>query len=190
MEAIEKLKNFISSVQSVPILEWPYFISQLKIVSLKKGDFLFKENEKSYVVGFVAKGLIHTFYITSEGKQKTKNFAWEGRLISPWVSILEDTAPTFSAQALESTIIVTIDARTLKKLEKKNYCWESLSRKCTEKILKERERREYEFLALSFKERLQAFNHFYEDIIGRIPEYLIASYLGLTPEGLSRIKNS
>lgn len=188
MNSFEKLKLFLSNATDIPASEWLFFITQLRLIHLKKGDFLFKEKEDFYMLCFVAQGLIHTFYNTSDGRQLTKNFAWEGRLISPWASILQKKSANFNAQAVESTLIVAVDARKFTELKKRHHCWEIISRKCTEAVFIERERREYEFLALNYQERIESFNEFYGSIINRIPEYLMASYLGITPVALSRIK--
>jgi CRP-like cAMP-binding protein len=188
LSSFEKLKSFLTQANEIPVVEWIYFVSQLRLIHLKKGDFLFKENEEFYSLCFVTQGLIHTFYNTSEGRQHTKNFAWEGRLVAPWASILQNKAANFNAQAIEPTLIVAVDARKFTDLKKRHHCWETISRKCTEAVFIERERREYEFLALNYEERIRSFNAFYASIIDRIPEYLMASYLGITPVALSRIK--
>lgn len=189
MSSFDKLKSFLTAASDIPVTEWLYFVTQLRLVHLKKGDFLFKPDEPSAVIGFVTQGLIHTFYTTSEGRQLTKNFAWEGRLISPWAAVLQNKQANFSAQAIEPTLIVAIDAHRFNEMKKRHPCWETVSRKCTEAILIERERREFEFLALNYDERIKSFNEFYSSIVERIPEYLVASYLGITPVALSRIKS-
>lgn len=184
----EKLKKFSSQVAEIPPLEWARFLARLQIRHTRKGELLFKEGERSNLIGFVAKGLIYTIYQNSDGKERVKNFAWEGRLISPWVSILDGKPASFSAISLEPSYIVAMDGKIFKEeFQNRHICWERFSRACTERVLFEREKREREFLMCSTFERYQEFLIQYRDITERIPQHLIASYLGITPVALSRL---
>lgn len=189
MNSFERLQNFLSQVCSIPPLEWAFFVKHLRLIHLKKGDMLFKEGDPTNIIGFVTRGLIYTYYLTPDGKEKTKNFAWEGRLVSPYAAILRNQSANFSAMAIEPTLVVSFDGSKLSELQKRHACWERLSRKCTEMILIERERREHEHLTLTNEQRIQAFYQYYSPIINRIPQYLIANYIGITPVSLSRIRS-
>jgi CRP-like cAMP-binding protein len=188
LHSLEKLKNFLTLLTSIPPMEWIQFAHHLKSVNLKKGEFLFREKEDCSIIGYVTHGLIYTYYLTSDGKEKTKNFAWEGRLISPYASIIQNQPTNFTAVALEPTTVITFDAKKLSDFQKRHRCWETVSRKCTEKILIERELREFEFLTQTNEERIESFYKYYYPIIERIPQYLIANYIGITPVSLSRIR--
>lgn len=169
-------------------MEWARFIANLRLVHLKKGEHLFREGEVSNVIGFVTRGLIYTYYNNDDGKIRVKNFAWEGRLISPYAAILEKKPANFSAEAIEPTLVLVLDGRRLEEWQERHVCWERLTRKCAEKIVIERERREFETLAMSYDQRIDSFFEQFAPIIDRIPQYLIAGYLGITPVALSRIR--
>jgi CRP-like cAMP-binding protein len=188
MNSFEKVQNLISQMTSIPPLEWAYFIRHLKLHHLKKGDYFFREGENSTSIGIVTRGLIYTYYLTEDGKEKTKNFAWEGRLIAPYASIIQGKPANFTAIAIEPTLVVSFDGSQLKEFQRRHPCWERLTRLCAEKILIERELREYEHLTQNNEQRIQSFYNYYEPIIDRIPQYLIANYIGITPVSLSRIR--
>ncbi len=186
-QLIAPLEQFVSGLVEISPEEWDAFKENLQVKKLNKGDRLFEQGEESYIVGFVVKGLIHTYFSNADGRTRTKNFAWEGRLISPWTAILNKQVANFTAEALEATQLVYIDVRQLSDIQRRHPFWESLSRRCTESVLAEREKREYENLMLSNLERYQSFKVQYQDILERIPQYLIASYLGMTSVALSRL---
>src|SRR5947209_2823223 len=146
MDFLESAKNFIQRLSSAPLGEWLHILPMLRLKSLQKGEFFFKQGEPFGEVGYVAKGLLHTFFTDTEGYQATKNFAWEGRLIAPYASLLMDKECFFSAQAHEPTTLVTISYSELKKLYDRHVCWQKMGRLTAEMTLVEREKREYESL--------------------------------------------
>jgi CRP-like cAMP-binding protein len=190
MDLFEPLRSFVSSLTEIPLTESIYLANCVRRQSYKKGEFLFQTGQKSDLIGFVAIGLVYTYYCSDTGSLYVKNFAWEGKLISPYTSILLGRPCDFTAVALEDTTLLTITGETLKQLQDRNACWERLSRKCSEALLIQREKREYEALNYRTLERYQAFQEEFAPILRRIPQHLIAAYLGINPVSLSRILNS
>ncbi|MFN8791513.1 MAG: Crp/Fnr family transcriptional regulator [Bdellovibrionales bacterium] len=185
--SLQYFRGFVEGLVDFPLKEWILFVSSLRIKRLKKGDHLFQQGEFSPIVGFVTRGLIQTYYLDPEGKERTKSFAWEGRLIGNWAYQIQGLPSGFSARAIEDTLVIWISFERLEELQKKSLALERLRRKCSEAILIERERREYQLLTLTAAERYQAFLKEFSPILPRVPQYLIASYLGITPVALSRL---
>lgn len=190
---LSALKNFISAFAELPALEWLEFTRALRIRKLNPGEVLFEQGtpySDQNPVGFVLSGLIYTYYTDRAGHEAVKNFAWEGRLIAPYTSLLLKQPISFTAKAWESTWVVTLPFGELNRFYDRHKSWERLGRKAAEKLLIERERREYEMLFLEAKERWMAFTKYYEPIVNRVPQWMIASFIGITPVALSRILNS
>ena len=186
--ATEGLKQFISSYTEVPPSEWLHFVTHLRLKKLKKGDRFFEQGIVTEEIGFVISGLIYTYYTDAQGETAIKNFAWERRLISPYASLLLNQPSFFSARCWEDTWVVVLKHSDLKKMYARHACWEKLGRKAAEKVLIERERREYESLLLDGQARYREFLKFYAAILDRIPQWMIASYIGITPVALSRLR--
>jgi len=181
------LGPFLAKMSEIPSQEWLYLIQHLTIIRKDKGEHLFRQGEFSHMIGFVVSGLVHTYYVNPEGLKRTKFFAWDQQLISPWISILQQKPANFSAEALRTTYIIELDGRVLPEMMKRHRCWEKVSRICTEKVLAQREQREYEVLMMTNLERYHRFQEQFREIKDLIPQYLIASYLGITPVALSRL---
>lgn len=187
MRPVDSLKFFFNKLTDVPVTEWAYLASQLKIRRYYKGECLFETGEKSELIGYVVKGLVYTYYLTENGNLYVKNFSWEGKLISPYVSIISDKPSAFTAEALEETLVISITGTTLKKLYARHLCWERIGRKCAEALLDQREKREYEALTLDNIERYRSFRQEFKAILDRIPQHIVAGYLGINPVSLSRL---
>ncbi len=183
------LLKFFQNLSDVPISEWAYFLTQIRLQKYKKAETLFKVDEHSDLIGFVVRGLVYTYYLSSSGSLFVKYFAWEGKLISPYVSIIAGKKSSFTAEALSDTTIIYITGETLAKLLKRNVCWERIARKCAESLLMQREKREYESLTMDNLARYESFRNEFQPILDRIPQHIIAGYLGISPISLSRIIN-
>jgi len=180
-------RGFVDSMVDFPLKEWVLFVASLRIKRVRKGDHLFQQGEFSPIVGFVSKGLIQTYYLDPEGRERTKSFAWEGRLIGNWAYQIQGLPSGFSARAIEDSYVIWISFDRLEELQKKSPALERLRRKSSESILIEREMREFQLLTMTAAERYQSFLKDFRPIISRVPQYLIASYLGITPVALSRL---
>jgi CRP-like cAMP-binding protein len=188
-----ELKKFISAFAEPPASEWLAFARKLRIRKLEPGEVFFEQGASfsdHNAVGFVLSGLIYTHYTDRAGHVAIKNFAWEGRLIAPYASLLLKQPTSFTAKAWEKSWVATIPFGELNEFYDRHKSWERLGRKAAEKLLIERERREYESLFLDARQRWVSFTKYYAPIIDRIPQWMIASFIGITPVALSRILNS
>jgi hypothetical protein len=91
-------------------------------------------------------------------------------------------------EALEPTRLVCFDFQKLAQLFHRHPCWQEFGRVMAERYLITRERREYEFMALSATERWNLFRSEHGKLLGRVQAYHIAAYLGITPVALSRLQ--
>ncbi len=173
----------------IPEDQWELFKTHLNVVTFQKGENIFTINDERIFVGFLIKGLAYSYYLKSDGKQFTKNFYWEGRLISPWASFLQNKPCHFTAEALEQTTVVMVSAEVMRQFEEKHICWLKLTKLSSERALIDREEREYNSLMLSTMQQYIFFQNKFSDIINRISQHQIASYLGISPVSLSRLKN-
>lgn len=90
---------------------------------------------------------------------------------------------------MEDSTLITVDYETYQELLGSHTCWQIVARKLAEMVFILKEKREAELLLNSAPERYQQFLTDYPDLETRVPQYHIASYLGITPESLSRIRS-
>ncbi len=161
--------------------------SEAKIKHKKKGEFLQREGENSSRAFFVKSGLLRSYTIDEKGKEHIFMFATEGWMIADIESQEFNQPATLFIDCIEDSDIITFDRKLIGKLElskdqlKKNL--NLLSRRVA--VL---QRRVIMLMSSTAKERYKFFLETFPELPNRIPQRMIASYLGITPEALSKIR--
>jgi len=188
----QKWLNMVYSVLSnfaeIPPEEWEKGISKRRYLHLKKNEYFVKEGSIPDKMAFIVSGIFRVFYITEAGEEKILVFRAEGRMLSAFSAFLENQTSRFYIQALEDADLLYIGVDDYEKFLSGNKCWQTISAKYMEMLFVEKENREREFLSDDAETRYKNFIIKYPDIENRIRQYHIASYLGITPVALSRIR--
>lgn len=153
----------------------------------KKGDLLVKEGQYFKESFFVIKGVVRKFR-TVEGEEKTNEFYIENEAIHSPTSSHDGQQSTFSLECLEDCKINVVSFDKEKDLYKKFPRFEKLCRISTDKQLHELQEKIAIYMASSPEERYRNILDNKPDLLGRVPQYHLASYLGIKPESLSRIR--
>lgn len=181
----EKIFNNIITVDENDVIELAALFIEKKYGS---NENLVTSGEKWDKVFFIRKGILRVFYSSLEGQEYNKGFFGEGQLLWPVAPSVRKTVSLFSVATLENTTISVCDfSKFYSWLNHYGY-WEKFALFYTEAFLEDKFRREYEFLTNSATERFKDFCSEYPDLARRIPDYQLASYLGVTNVTLSRIK--
>lgn len=183
------VKEYINRVVQVPESEWDFFASRLRHFNLGKGEFFFEQGEFPTEIGFVLSGLLYNYYTSANGVKHVKKFSAASAPVASYSSMIAGQPTFYSCEALEETQMVTIKFSVLQELYKRHACWANLGRIIAEKLYLEKEFREREFLTHDAKTRYETFKKQRPELLERVPQYLIASYLGITPVSLSRLKH-
>lgn len=172
---------------SANVIDKVLAFSSFKVYS--KGEILIRTGDKAANSGIVLSGAVRSFYIDEDGNDISQFFATRGNLCmdSGMFGFDESCA---SWESLEETTLMIFDAKLMKQLimsdETLKKCWiESLESGMRYKIY-----RENGFLVESATERYLEFRKRYPQLCEKIPQQYIATYLGIKPESLSRIKSS
>jgi CRP-like cAMP-binding protein len=184
----EDLRYTINSIWEIPEEELNKFLSISTKKNVKKGEYFIRAGEVPRKMAFVISGLFRYVYINDEGKEFTKSFIPKNRFISAYSSMISDQPAYFFIEALEDSEILEFDYSKWLELRKSHICWDRLLLKAIEKGFTIKEKRERELLLLDAESRYRIFLEEFPDLEGRVKQHLIASYLGITPERLSRIR--
>ena len=185
---LERLKKTIKQLAILPDEEIENVISHGIIKEYSTNEYFLRAGEMSRNIGFIIEGLFRIYYIDMEGNEYTKNFKSSGQFMSSMAALLLTAPSKLNIQALEFSKVICINYDNILQLAEQNILWQKLLRKSAEIDYLEKEKRESDLLYFDVKERYLNFIKEHPDWTERIQQRYIASYLGMTPETLSRIR--
>lgn len=164
------------------------FCTCFRLRSLRGGDCYITAGEESRDFAFVHRGLLRFVYRQANGREFNKSFASENHFVGAYSAYLSNTPARFSIEALEPCVLLTASLDRIVGLSERYPCWDRFRRLITEQLYIRKEEREAEFLLESAERRYRLFQQRHPGLEERIPQYHIASYIGITPVALSRIR--
>ena len=185
---IEFFLDTISEIIELTEADKEVFINNCLIKKLKKRQFFLQEGDICKYAGFVSKGCLKTYTVDKNGDEHVFQIALEGWWVSDMYSHLTGEPANFTIEALEDCEIVVMDKEAREKILKEVPGYERFHRILLEKNYVATQRRVNSMLSSSAEERYLAFIEKYTQIVQRVPQLVIASYLGIAPESLSRIR--
>ncbi len=183
------IKQVLSQLVSPPDSELDEFLKLFRIRSIERGGYFIRAGDRSTELAFVNAGLLRFFYQTTDGKEFNKSFIAENQFTAAYSAFLTDMPTRFSIQALEECHLLICDLHILINMFDRHGCWERLGRILAEQLFIKKEAREAEFLLDDAETRYQNFKKIYPELEDRLAQYHVASYLGITPVALSRIRS-
>ncbi|HZW77926.1 MAG TPA: Crp/Fnr family transcriptional regulator [Flavobacteriaceae bacterium] len=160
----------------------------LKTISVKKNDFLLKAGAYCKETFFVDKGLLRQFSVDEKGKEHILSFASENWFLTNRDSSYFDLPSPYYIQALEDSEVTVINEDFLKTLTENFPSFTDFNTKLLHSHIRQLQKRINLLLSASAEDRYLNFIKMYPDILQRVPQSMIASFLGITPESLSRVR--
>jgi CRP/FNR family cyclic AMP-dependent transcriptional regulator len=176
-ERIELSKQDIETIKSA---------YQLRV--LRKKEFLFQQGEVCRYEAFVIQGACKLFYSDSKGSDHILYFAFKDWWVGDVASFSSNEPAAMSAQALEETYLLTINPEKKEELYLRVPQLERMFRIITQRTLSVLQKRFFLTMSGGAKDRYLQLIDRYPKIEQLVPQYQIASYLGILPESLSRLK--
>lgn len=156
--------------------------------SYLKNQFIVQQGDLCRHIGFIVSGCTRTFHVDSAGNEHTLAFSIEDWWTSDLGSFLTQTPADFNIQCVKETQLIQFSYDALEELYLKIPQLERLFRKITERAFVSSQKRIIRNFSLDAKERYLIFSRTYPKIEQLVPQYMIASYLGISKEFLSKIK--
>ena len=160
----------------------------ITVKKIKKGELVLSDNSLKKEHIFVANGCLRSFYTTDNGKEHTIQFAIKNWWISDYITLYTSNKSVVTIESLTPSKILIIENEEVEKFYKEFPRFEVLQRKNFEKRIATLQNRILSLLTLSASEKYDQFINDYDAFEKVIPNYQIASFLGITPESLSRIR--
>lgn len=164
------------------------FLSITKEKSISSADLFIRAGETPLKIAYVFKGLFRYVYINAKGDEFTKAIITENNFISSYSAMVLNKPSYFSIEALENSQILEISWSDFNQLQENDIFWVKFLLKFIEKGYIIKEKRERDLLLLDAETRYKNFLTEFPGMDQRIRQGIIASYLGIQPETLSRIR--
>ncbi|OXB00491.1 cyclic nucleotide-binding protein [Flavobacterium oncorhynchi] len=155
---------------------------------MDKGDYFIAAGQIPRKMAFVFKGLFRYVYSNENGNEFTKSIITENNFISSYSAMIHNSTSYFSVEVLEEAEILEIDYLRWLEMKEKNSFWSVFLLQILEKAFCVKEKRERELLLLDAEKRYEIFVAEFPNLENRVSQQIIASYLGIQPESLSRIR--
>ncbi len=181
------LKNISRFIELTPE-EARYFISLLKHKKIRKRQYLVQEGDIARYEYFVNKGCLRTFHTDDKGMEHNVQFSIEDWWTGDMYSFLTQTPGKYNIIAIEDSDLLCIDSEALELLYTKVPKFERFFRHLLQNAFIALQERILSGMSESAEERYLNFRNKYSAMDKRIPQNQIASFLGITPESLSRIR--
>lgn len=185
---MEGFKQYIDQIQSVSLSAFSEVQNCFKPEILKKHEYFTTEGEYAQRIGYIEEGIIRAYVRTIDGKEYTKQFFRGPTLIGAYSSLLSKSPNKIIQQALTDCTLWTADYRDIENLYDKHHELERLGRKMAEVYYLQKEQLLVEMALYDATKRYDILKQRFPYLETQIPQYHIASYLGISPTQLSRIR--
>lgn len=188
----KKAKSFINYINKYVLLtneEETILLSKLSYRKYLKGQYVVQQGDVCKYSGFVISGCTRTFYVDDEGQEHIVMFSAENWWASEIGSFVSQTPSDYNVQCIEDTELIQLSYIDQEELFKEIPKLERFFRLILEKAFVASQKRIITSFSLTAKEQYLNFKNQYPKLEHRIPQYMVASYLGISREFLSRVKS-
>ena len=186
----QSLKQTIQNAISISADDIEFMVSLFRPLTLKKEDFFLEVEKKCNQVAYVKSGMLRVFYPNDKGEEITCYFALPGEFITSFASFNNQIPSTENIQAIMPTELLVISKPDLEMLYRTLPATQEFGRKAAENLTITMEKRIALFLNNSAHERYQYLLKYNPLLIQTVPLQYLASYLGISPQHLSRLRKN
>ncbi|OYU85742.1 MAG: Crp/Fnr family transcriptional regulator [Flavobacterium sp. BFFFF2] len=190
MDLFQPLINHVTARVTLSEEEIQAFVSCFKVTRVKKRQFIIQPEFVAKYRSYVVEGAFRAYVVADAGEEHTIQFAVEDWWISDYSSYIFQQPATMFVMALEDSIILQIDFESEQKLKAYNHQFETFFRLMAERSFAGIQRRLISNLTKTAEQRFQEFEQNYPKIAHRVPQYALASFLGMTTQYMSKLRNT
>lgn len=184
----EKLRTILSKVASFDEAEWNHYQQHVELVVFEKKDLLTNKGDVEQYVYFILSGIVRHFFVRDE-REVCVDFGFEKNLVSSYSSFVTRKPSEISLQALTNVKAFRMHYDHIEAIYALSKKHEHFGRVIAERLFAHRLQREMMLLSMSAEEKYRHLLSKRPELIRKIPVKDIASYLGIHPESLSRIRS-
>lgn len=185
---LSAFKKYIQNKVNITDEQFDHISNSLQSKKIKKDTLLLREGDVCSQVFFVSKGLLRAYTIDTNGKEHIIQFGPEDSWVSDRNSFYFNLPSMFYIDAVEDSEVIYISKEFFEKAEKIIPDFNSFTVMILHNSIRFMQRRISLLLGATAEQRYLDFIQLYPSLTLRVPQWMIASYLGITPESLSRVR--
>jgi len=183
-----KLQAAFEQELDAPLDDWPSLSSKFHYREMDVQGHWIQAGDFCNEFCFILDGLLRVYYIDDAGNEVNQHFYQAGEVIAPISAIISDEPCQYYIQALEPSKLMLADYHQLSEYGYNNPEWLRLEIKMIQRVFVKNARHEARLLLGNAEQRYKWFCKEYPELLERLPQYHIASFLGITPVSLSRLR--
>ncbi len=184
---MEEIKKFIDNIHPMSDSDWGFFSSKLHQVKLSKNSTLIKTGVIENYLSFISEGIVR-FYIPQEESELTFGFLFKNEFVTAYDSFITQTPSRYQIETLTNVTLWRISFRDLQEVYRETKSGNLIGRRMAENMYLIKSKREISLLNKTAEERYLDLFQERPKLVKQIPLKYIASYIGVTPQALSRIR--
>lgn len=184
---MEKIKEYFEKLVPITDADWRVFSSKLKQERFPKKALILKKGQIENYLSFIEKGMVR-LYVPGEDYDVTFGFSFENSFVSAYDSFLTRSPSTYTIETLTDTIRWKVSYSDLQTIYAETAVGNTIGRYASEDLFLKKSKRELSLLNETAEERYLKLFSERPELIEKIPNKYIASYIGITPQALSRIR--
>lgn len=186
----QQLRSAVNQWVKLTDQQWEQFAAIFTEKTVNPQEFILLPGDYVHELLFVCSGLLRFYYLSEDGTESNKAFIAEDTFAGPLAASVLKMPVIYGIEALEPTTLLVADYADFVGLFEEHPVFDRLGRKLAEWLLVRKELRTRNLLQYQAKDRYLAFKRQFPELAERVPQYHIASYLGITEVSLSRLKRS
>lgn len=184
----EQFYQYINQISPIEEAAAKKLLACFKPKSLAKHEYFIRDGQYAKHVGFLYKGIVRAYFMNAEGKEYNKQFFVAPSIIGAYTALLTKQPNKIAQQALTPCEVLVANYADIEALYAQYHSLERLGRRLAEFYFLEKEQKEIEMALLDAEQRYLILRNLFPKIETVISQYHIASYLGITPTQLSRVR--
>ena len=188
MEVLDELKNALCALTGRPDKDLSVLDGLCSIKQYKKKALLLRSGQIPIYSGYIAEGAFREYYTDKNGREFNKAFCFKGDFTGSYYDLHLQQPSSATIEALADSTVILINYKKYQQLVQSDTFWLRVSYTLNHHLLMRKCEKEMQLLTLTAADRYELLQKRYPELEQLVPSYHIASYLGITPISLSRIR--
>ena len=187
-ETAADIAAYFGRFAALPPADIERLVAKGRTRALEPGESFCRLGQERHEVGFIQAGIVRYLVILPDGNESTKDFSFKGGFTLSFGSAALNRPAAVAIEAVVRTELLVWPYQALLDLYESSMEWQKLGRRIAELLYVRKEQRELSFLLLDAEARYRQMRAQFGAQADAIPQYFLASYLGVRPQSLSRLK--